>query len=235
VKRDSLGDRMKNNYENISRTKLTRRTPVIMRLDGKAFHSHLRKAIKPYDHGFIDRMHRAAETLFDFIGGNLKLAYTQSDEISLLLTDWDKLETEAFFDYNIQKLVSTVASKVSVEYNHRCAQAGKNPLAVFDARAFNIPKEEVANYFIWRQQDWVRNSIQMLGQKYFSQKQLYGVKCHEIPDMVYLETGKGKSWHDLAPVIRNGTTIRRGALGVHYIDYNTPVFTEDRAYIEDLL
>jgi tRNA(His) guanylyltransferase len=242
MKRDSLGDRMKNNYENISRTKLTRRTPVIMRLDGKAFHSHLKNAQKPYDHGFIDRMHRAAETLFDFIGGNLKLAYVQSDEISLLLTDWDNLETGAFFDYNIQKLVSTVAAKASVEYNHRCAQARTNPLAVFDARAFNIPREEVANYFIWRQKDWIRNSMQMLGQAHFSPKELHGKKLEEVVRMVFQKTDNEshlgrppRNWHDFAPVLKYGTTIRRGALGVHYIDYNTPVFTEDRAYIEDLL
>lgn len=232
MKKDSLGDRMKNNYENISRIKLTRRTPVIMRMDGKAFHSHLWGADKPYDHAFIERMQVAAESLFKFIGGNLKMAYVQSDEISLLLTDYDNLDTGAFFDYNVQKLVSTVAAKVSVEYNTILLDA-KEP-AVFDARAFNIPKEEVANYFIWRQQDWMRNSKQMLGQSHFSAKELHGVSTDEIIAKVK-HANLGEDWHDFSPILKHGTCLRPGALGSVLIDYNTPVFTENRAYIEDLL
>lgn len=227
MKRDSLGDRMKRNYEDISRIKLTRRTPVIVRLDGKAFHTLTRSYDKPFDHMFIDHMVRAAETLFKFIGGNLKLAYVQSDEVSLLLTDWDKLTTEAFFDYNIQKLVSTVASQLSVSFSIFSGRP-----ALFDARAFNIPKEEVCNYFIWRQQDWMRNSVQMLGQKYMSHNHLNGMSQERVKEE--LLTRFGVSWLDMPDQLKYGTCIEPGETGP-WVEDCIPIFSENRHYIEDCL
>ena len=188
---DPLGDRMKSNYENRSKTYLTRRVPVIIRLDGKAFHTFTKKFKKPYDKIFHDTMNDTMKYLCENIQG-CKLGYSQSDEITLLLTDYDSLDTDAWFGYSVQKMCSVAASMATLEFNRQLhnnwvkdAMDDDNSAdyienvfhaiqkgAMFDARCFNIPKEEVANCFIWRQQDATRNAIQMLGQTYFSHKEL---------------------------------------------------------------
>ncbi|MGD9158306.1 MAG: tRNA(His) guanylyltransferase Thg1 family protein [Desulfobacteraceae bacterium] len=137
---NSLGERMKENYEFRSRIKLARRIPVIIRLDGKAFHTLTRKCEKPFDDLFRNVMEETALALCREIQG-VKCAYTQSDEISLLLTDFDRLGTEAWFDYNLQKITSVSAGIASVCFSKLWAEAE----GIFDSRAFNAPKEEVCN------------------------------------------------------------------------------------------
>ena len=111
-KKDSLGDRMKEYYENRAKTYLTRRTPVIIRLDGKAFHSFTKGLKKPYDTIFHYAMNHTMKYLCENIQC-VKVGYTQSDEITLLLTDYDTLTTDAWFDNNVQKICSVSASMPS--------------------------------------------------------------------------------------------------------------------------
>lgn len=203
--RDSLGDRMKSFYEERSSTKLMRRTPVILRLDGKAFHTFTR-GFRP----FLDSMHGAmvdsAHELMSHIQG-AKMGYVQSDEISILVTDYDNLTTEAWFDYKVQKMCSVSASIVTSAFNRRFTRAlsvQKND-AFFDCRAFNVPLEEVVNYFYWRWCDWERNSIQMLAQSHFSHKELHGKNRANVHDMLMLQ--KNVNWNDLAPKWKNGTFV----------------------------
>jgi tRNA(His) 5'-end guanylyltransferase len=202
--KDSLGDRMKENYENRYRMKLTRRTPVILRLDGKAFHTLTRKCKKPFDGDFSWCMNMAAEGLCEQIQG-VKIAYIQSDEISLLLSDYDTLTTEAWFDYNIQKMVSVSASIASTRFTDFFNESYEG-IGIFDSRAFNIPVEEVANYFIWRQKDWIRNSVQMLAQSLYSHKELNKKTQADMHDMIY---DKGLNWADLDDKWKNGSIITR--------------------------
>ncbi len=199
--KNSLETRMKELYENRAKTWLTRRTPVILRIDGKCFHSFTKKFVRPYD----KILHRVMNETMQYLCKNIqgcKLGYTQSDEISLLITDYDKLTTDAWFNYGVQKMCSIAASMATLAFNNsfrEIVQAeykgyvqtmleeskdntcnnyeieeqfriyfdcfGK---AMFDARVFNIPEDEIANYFIWRQQDATRNALQMLGQCIFS-------------------------------------------------------------------
>lgn len=196
MKKDSLGDRMKSNYEDRQRFYLTRRTPVIMRLDGKAFHTVTKKAEKPYDGTIINAMQATALKLLQEIQG-AKCAYVQSDEISILITDFDALQTEAWFDYNLNKMVSISSAIASVEFSKLFGKS-----VYFDSRVFNIPKEEVTNYFRWRYLDWVRNSIQMLAQSLYSQKQLHGKNTSILQDMCM---DKGINWSKLDPIYKNGT------------------------------
>jgi len=196
MKKDSLGDRMKSNYEDRQRFYLTRRTPVIMRLDGKAFHTVTKKAEKPYDGTIINVMQATALKLLQEIQG-AKCAYVQSDEISILITDFDALQTEAWFDYNLNKMVSISSAIASVEFSKLFGKS-----VYFDSRVFNIPKEEVTNYFRWRYLDWVRNSIQMLAQSLYSQKQLHGKNTSILQDMCM---DKGINWSKLDPIYKNGT------------------------------
>lgn len=222
--KSSIGNRMKNNYENRYRFKLTRRTPVIIRLDGKSFHTLTRKCMKPFDLVFQNAMERTAMFLCAEIQG-CKCAYIQSDEISLLLTDFDKLETDAWFDYNLQKITSISSGFASVVFTKIY-----NKFGIFDSRAFNLPKEEVCNYFIWRQKDWFRNSIQMLSQKYYSSKELH---CKNTKDMHEMLHEKNINWSKLENVWKNGSFIYK--LDTGFTTTYENIFTKNRDSIEKYL
>ena len=221
-KKDSLGDRMKENYENRAKTYLVRRMPVIIRLDGKAFHTFTKGLKKPYDEIFHNTMNETMKYLCENIQG-CKLGYTQSDEITLVLTDYDTLTTDGWFDYAVQKMCSVSASMATMVFNavfseqyHNAMFAEEDPTinpyfdvlfkklntAMFDSRCFNIPEDEVTNCFIWRQQDATRNAIQMLGQCNFSHKELHGKSCSDIQDMLMLQ--KGINFNDMPTEFKRG-------------------------------
>lgn len=230
----SLGDRMKS-YEACTKSYLIRRMPVIVRIDGKAFHSLTKRLDKPYDHDFASTMMSTATYLVNNIM-NCKFAYVQSDEINLLLVDYNTLETQAWFNNNIQKIASVSASMATAKFNSLLETVMDKDkrskihqsFAMFDARVFNIPKEDVANYFIWRQNDAVRNSIQGLGQAHFSQKQLSGKNNNEVQDMLMLQ--KSINWNNVEVYFKRGGCVYNNPQLV--VDYIIPIFTQDRQYIE---
>ncbi len=199
---DSLGDRMKK-YENCYRQKLPRRLPLILRIDGKAFHTFTKGMKKPYDNDLISCMQFTAEHLLHNVQ-NAKMVYTQSDEISILIDDTNKLDTDVMFDNNIQKIVSVVSSMTTMVFNNIAKDMlGKN-CAMFDCRVFVLPKEDVPNYFIWRMRDWERNSLQMLARSQYSSKQLHKKRR---PDMHNMLMDKGINWSKIKPHLKNGTMI----------------------------
>jgi len=212
MNKESLGDRMKE-YENVYRHKLVRRMPVIVRVDGRAFHTFTKGLEKPFDHGLMHAMVVASQALAKDMQG-FKLAYIQSDEASFLLTDWDDLNTEAWFDNGLQKIVSISAASMSVHFN-RCLQdtpivSSRTPM--FDARAFQVPLDEVANYFLWRAKDWARNSIQMIARAHFSHKQLHGKNTTQIHDMLHKV---GVNWTtDYSDQAKNGTWLCKKWIGI---------------------
>lgn len=228
--KSSLGDRMKG-YEGIPKLNLMRRTPVIIRLDGKAFHTWTRQLRsidgslnnEPYGNVMHDYMIRTVEYLMDNIQ-NAVFAYSQSDEISILLNDWTKLTTDQWFGGAVQKITSVSASMATAAFNKDSDLA----LGLFDSRVFNIPKEEVANYFVWRQQDATRNSIQMLGQFYFSHKQMHGKNVSNVQDM--LMEKYQQNWNDIATRKKRGFCVTTDGY-----DNEIPIFTQDREYIEKWL
>jgi tRNA(His) 5'-end guanylyltransferase len=210
--------RIKENYEHRSQNQLLRRTPVIMRLDGKAFHTYTKSLNKPFDEGLMEDMQETTIQLCKEIQG-VKCAYTQSDEISILITDYDGLDTQAWFDYNIQKMTSISASMASGKFNQlrllREFQGDSDgdklygiteniTLANFDSRVFNIPKEEVNNYFIARQRDATRNSISMLAQSLYSHHELHGVDQNQMQELCFQ---KGHNWNDLHYTKKRGSFI----------------------------
>lgn len=189
---DSLGARMKR-MEAAHSHSLTPRVPVIVRVDGRAFHTFTRGLDKPYDRGLISCMRAATMETAKSIQG-CKLAYTQSNESSFLLTDYDTIETQGWFGYNLSKVVSLSASTFTMRFNMEVAYrrlGHHGSTATFDSRAFNIPESDVANYFLWRAKDWRRNSIQMTAKARFSQKTLHGVKIPVILEMLRQE---GQPW-----------------------------------------
>lgn len=199
--------------------------PVIIRLDGKAFHTLTKNCDKPFDAALQATMEGTAQALCKAIQG-AKCAYTQSDEISILLTDFDKLTTDGWFDYNLQKIVSISAGMASAYFS--CIWNG-DKRGIFDSRAFNIPKEEVCNYFIWRQQDWFRNSIQMLSQAHYSHKELKNKNIKDMHEMLYK---KGVNWNNLKPVWKNGTFIHYNDDELRWMPEYNLIFIKNRDIIE---
>ena len=223
--KDPLGDRMKDFYEDRTRYKLARRTNTIIRIDGKAFHTFTKGLDRPFDRGLIEDMDKTAEFLCQNIQG-AKFAYVQSDEISILITDYDDIDTHAWFDGNLQKMASIAASLATAKFNQlRMARACSDSdgdlaqkmlanleieqfkLAMFDARVFQIPyQEEVINYFLWRQQDATRNSISSVAQSLYSAKELHGKKTSDMQEMIFQ---KGINWNDFTPREKRGSIIRK--------------------------
>ncbi|SFS30581.1 tRNA(His) guanylyltransferase Thg1 family protein [Marininema halotolerans] len=238
-KHDDFGERMKE-YEFASRTHLPRRLPVLIRIDGCHFHSFTRGMDKPFDFGLIQSFWETCCYLGQMIMG-CQLIYHQSDEISLLVTNDHKLSTESWFKNNVQKIVSVSASLATAKFNEAIKKHHpKTPLATFDSRAWVLPSDEVANYFIWRQQDATKNSISMLAQTQFTQSELTGLNQSNLQDKLLIE--KEINWNDLPIWQKRGICIRR----VSYqkgnaertrweVDHETPIFSKEREYIHQFI
>lgn len=247
-------------YETVSRNYLMRRQPVIIRIDGKAFHTFTNGLICPYDELF----HRVMNDTMRYLCENMQgcvLGYTQSDEISLLLSDYQKLDTDAWFGYNVQKIVSVSASMATMSFNkffrreaieysissdeldglsddeidkqyayrdvlHDIANEG----AIFDSRAFNLPKEEVNNYFLWRQQNCERNFMQALVQISYSHEQTDSLSNNDLQNKMFTE--KGVNWNNCPVKQKRGVCC---VYGMHshkwYTDDNIPIFSVQPDYI----
>lgn len=254
--KDSLGDRMKKNYEQPYQFYLTRRTPVIIRLDMNAGHHFTEEMNRPFDTIFVESMHNTCIALSEQIM-NVEFAYTQSDEINLLLVDYRKLSSGQWLDGNIQKIVSISASIATIEFNRAYTHAILNHKELaneeiekytvkinkmsFDSRVFNIPDSEVVNYFIWRQTDCAKNSVQAAGQYYFNQNQLQNLNNNMIQEKL---RSIGINWANYPNYFKRGVCAKKESYIVHdelknedikryhwIIDYDIPIFTKDRDYI----
>ena len=282
-----LAKRMKD-YEMRDRHFLQKRIPVAIRIDMRAGHTFTRGFKRPFDDIFMKSMQETAKYMCENMG-NAKLAYVQSDEITIILVDYDTLETDCWFNYRTDKLCSISASMATMAFNRvfvknvdewgrltfpNWDEGGTNEEvdvgllklndayqraigkgAMFDARCFNIPKEEVTNLIYWRQLDATRNSIQMVGQANFSHKELQNKSCNDIQDMLYEQ--KGINWNDYPTVCKRGTACIKNRKIIEYldefkvtaklidstktenswiIDTEMPILKgEDRAYIDDLI
>lgn len=199
---DSLGDRMKN-AENCFRYYLPRKTNVIMRLDSRAGHTSFKNCIKPFDDNLMRAFDETAIALCKDISG-AKLAYCQSDELNLLLTDYDQSNTESWFDNNIQKMCSISASIATAKFNEVKPSYITKPV-YFDSRVFILPNlSEVANLFLWRQRDWEKNSLQMLARSLYSHKELHNKNFTGLHDLCM---AKGVNWSKLDSRYKNGRII----------------------------
>ena len=274
-----LAKRMKD-YEMRDRHFLQKRIPVAIRVDMRAGHTFTRGFKRPFDDIFMKSMQETAKYMCENMG-NAKLAYVQSDEITIILTDYDALETDCWFNYRTDKLCSISASMATMAFNKFFAQevdkwgvetfgyewyeGGTNDPevintpewqlagiyskaidngAMFDARCFNIPKEEVANLIYWRQLDATRNSIQMVGQANFSHSELQGKSCNMIQDM--LLTQKDINWNDFPVTCKRGTACRKVArevniagtmdtISIWELDFDMPILKDDWNYVNDLI
>lgn len=247
---DDLGTRMKE-YESRNQYYLQKRTPVAIRIDGRAFHSFTRGLQRPFDKVFQESMIQTMESLCENVQ-NCIFGYTQSDECTLILKDYAQLNTSAWFEYRTDKLCSISASLATYYFNkyfrfnairvintsdHNDEYALTlshclDKIAIFDARCFNIPKEEVVNLIYWRQLDAIRNSILMCGQSVFSHKELMNKSCKQVKEML---EEYGLQWENLPIYKQRGTACIRED-GTWIVDYSMPVLLkEDREYLERLI
>lgn len=228
--KDQIGDRMKEFYEDRTRYTLMRRTYTIIRIDGKAFHTYTRGLQKPFDDRLMEDMDATAAYICQNIQG-AKFAFVQSDEISVLITDFDEINTGAWFEGNLQKMCSVSASMATAKFN----QLRPAKIALFDSRVFQMPnKAEVENYFIWRQQDTTRNSISSVAQSLYSHKELNGKGNDEKQELIFQ---KGINWNDYAPKYKRGRLIEKvafeknGAIRNKWTSVEVPVFTKEREFL----
>lgn len=244
-KKDAMGDRFKE-YEAVTNIKLTRRTPVILRLDMCHGHTFTRGFDKPFDLVFIYCIQETMRYLCEHIQG-CAFGYCQSDEISLVLVDYKELETAAWFDNKVEKICSVAASLATLAFNRALydycslleedSDEGKilfnalNKGATFDCRCFNVPKEEVANYFYWRQKDAVRNSVEATAQANFSQNELQGKNQGELLEML---KRKGVEWHQIPLHEQRGAACLKTPGAGWSVELNIPMFKGDegREFIE---
>ncbi len=234
AKKDTLGDRMKH-FESCFDYKFIRSLPMIVRLDGRAFHSWTRKTkcAKPFDFQMIKLMAETTRFLCENCSGCV-FGYTQSDEISLLFPDDNSRDTTAWFDKRVQKLVSLTASMASYYFNTNNPYPVKYP-AFFDSRAFVVPREDIRSYFIWRQNDATKNSLSMLAQSLYPHKELIGRKREDLQELCWQ---KGHNWNDLSTPEKRGTAVYKvpvkksspneDVLRMKFvIDENIPIFSAD--------
>lgn len=277
-----IENRMKEFYENVPHTRLMRRCPVALRMDGKAFKHFTENFKKPYDRLFRDTMQETMLNLCQSIQGCV-FGYTQSDEITLILVDYETFSQEAWFNYEIQKMVSTAASMTTMYFNkiferktrefvmENCCLMdsddsfspehvsfsgdGFSPVensdeelrryvkiykdavsegAMFDARCFNVPKEEVTNLIYWRQLYAIRNSVQMAARTHLFNTEVKNKTTKEMKQML---EQIGITWEDYPIDCQRGACAikeqRDGDVRPHwYVDKNIPIFKgKDRGYV----
>ena len=227
TKNNSLGSRMKD-YEDRFRYYLPRRSYAMFRIDGKAFHTYTKGCERPYDEKFMEAMDTAAIAVAMEAMG-CKLAYVQSDEISGVLTDFDKLNTEAWFDYNLQKMDTVAASTATIAFYMKRLEQGVTKPAKFDARFWSLSdRYEVMNNFVWRQNDAIKNAKQALGQSLFSHKELNKVHTDKIVEMA---KEKNVDFYSLNKGFTNGRLIykqeriQREVVRHEWISTPAPIFT----------
>lgn len=210
--------RMKSRFEIPQRDYFQRGVPLILTLDGRSFSNYTKNLVKPFDEGLIEDMQQTLIHLCKNIGG-AKCGYTQSDEMHVLVTDYDTHNTEPFFGYRKDKIYSNVASIATAKFmqlriirsisHTEIAEEIDNlveniKLANFDCRGTSYPVYEVGNYFKARQRDAVRNSISMLAQSLYSHNQLNGKNQSEMQEMCF---EKGHNWNDLGQGKKRGSFV----------------------------
>lgn len=285
----TLSDRMKA-YEDVWDSRLTSRLPIIIRIDGNSFHNFtkLAKFERPFDKALSEMMIATAIDVLRYCSGST-LAFTQSDEISILLRNDQTTRTQPFLAGRVQKLVSLIASTATVsfqrsflEWNHnqhvdavvnmldddelKMYAKRKELRPSFDCRVFVLPPKEVTNYFVWRQQDAYKNCVSavvsdILASTYSkatARKMLVGKNTSQRKDIL-LRHGLDLDSR-VAQRYRHGVAVRKAQItkqlskildgkfvpthvdmeeevtrSIWSADYRTPLFKDQRSYIENLL
>jgi tRNA(His) guanylyltransferase len=256
AKKSGLGTRMVDNYESITNYKLPKRTFTIIRLDGRSFSKFCKRFKKPFDDDFVRMMNESAKYVAENAQG-CKMAFVQSDEITLVLTDFDELTTKAWYDGRIQKICSISASLAStkflqllfdyeiskmdndklskLDYDQIKREVSKlimnQKLMEFDSRVYTVPpRDEVLNTVFWRQQDCTRNSVSMVAQSMYSHKELENKNNSQQQDLIH---DKGDNWNNYPIGLKRGRVIvkRDGK----WVIEEPPIFSQEWDFFADIV
>lgn len=210
MKNDKLGDRMKRYEMEEAGRRLMPNLPIMARLDGRAFHSFTAGMERPFSRKFSNCMVETAAALVEVFHADL--AYTQSDEISLMWRNDDPFR-EMPFDGRFQKWTSLLSAEASVAFyqamlKHIPEKAdGRRGRPTLDCRVWQLPNMvEVYNTFVWREDDATRNSLQMAAQAHYSHHELHGVASPGLHDLLY---SKGINWDEYPAFFKRGTYLAR--------------------------
>ena len=199
---ESLDERMKL-YEDIEAKRiLIPKLPICIRIDGRGFSKFTKGMIHPFDKNFTDSMIETMKFLIEETGAII--GYTQSDEISLILSDIK----EPFFKGRVSKLNSVIASMATAKFNELIHKYyPEKPLAFFDCRAWNVPnRDEAVNTLLWRYLDCIKNSISMAAYNLYSHKELDNKNSKEKLKMLL---DKGIDWNKYPSCFIYGTFARK--------------------------
>jgi len=222
-------------YEKLNSVSLRTKTPVLIRIDGKAFHSFCRGMNRPVDNRLVECLNQATKSTLEEIDG-ARVAYLQSDEISILLTDFTQDSTQGWFHYNKQKLESVIASMFTAYFNKNFTELfaedikHKDKIAFFDCRSWSLPFTEVNNYFWWRQKDCTKNAISMIARTMFSDKELHKKNTGEVQALIEEKIGGSVDMRYPKHFLK-GRCLSKDEAGVFAVDNDLPLFVNDRGYI----
>jgi tRNA(His) 5'-end guanylyltransferase len=227
--KDELGRRIKENYEDALRLYLPRRSYIVVRIDGRGFHTFTRNLERPYCRSLAQALDTAALALAAEMMG-CKFAFGQSDEYSFLATDFETESARMWFDGNVQKIASVSASIFTAAFARAFASEQR---ATFDARVLLIPQaSEVEKYFIWRQLDASANSLNMLASAHYGHEELLGKTEAQKHDLLH---AKGLNWAKEPTDFKRGRVVRRSEQGHWYVDGEAPVFQREPSYLGQLI
>lgn len=253
--KDLLGDRIRRNYENPYRFLLTRRTPVIIQINVNNSADFMSFMKKPFDPIFVESMHNTAVALCEQISC-VEFAYSQSDEIDLLLIDSKRSNLSQWLEGNVQKMVSTAASIATIEFNRAYTHAiishseldqeatevysSRINQISFNAFVFNIPESEVTNYFIHRQTECSKNSVIAACKYYFSPDKIQNLSHIAMQEKL---KSIGINWNEYPTFFKRGICTKKEFYTVRdeyknediqrtrwTVDYEIPIFARDRNY-----
>lgn len=235
---DEFGDRMKM-YESFeTKRSFLPMLPVYARIDGRGFSNFTRGMKRPYDTDMMAAMIQTTKHLVEHT--HAKIGYTQSDEISLT---WHAPEYESsiFFNGKVMKMTSVLAglataafTKAVLESPNETFRAYADRLPHFDARVISMPsQEEVANMFLWRNQDATKNAISMAAQHYFTHKSLHGVNSAQMQERLWKE--QGINFNDYPEAFKRGTFVTRQVVQRAFTEEELEKIPENRRPDKDTL
>lgn len=229
-------------YEQRYSTVLPKTRHIVIRLDGKAFHTYTRSFNKPFDPRIEKAFQETTKYLCEQIQ-SVQIAYSQSDEITLICGV--KESGEHWFNGKVQKITSTSASLATAKFNQVMAQLRPDfgQFAIFDSRVFVVPEEDLIDVLVWRQRDAIRNSISALAQSHFSHKSLQGKSKTDQLEMLQAV----EPWETLTVSQQRGFIVKKETI-MRYTEYldkeverkvwqisDAPMFDEQRHMMTEVL
>jgi Uncharacterized conserved protein len=209
-------------YRSLTDYKLMPNTYVLAMVDGHRFSKLIKnKFDKPFDDLFIKMMNETAKYLCENIQG-VKFAYTQSDEISIVITDFDTPMTDSYFSFRLCKMQSLIAAMATAKFNQMYAKLANDykgfglkkfdmkeyPTYTFDCKVWTVPiANDAYAWFLYRQTDCIKNSKAQTAQTYLSHKELVGLTSDEM--IAKLKNEKGIDWYDFENGKKYGRLIRK--------------------------